>query len=64
MTQPIIEAYAEIRARAQELAAGTLARCPEAPSRTLYACLRNKAPCPPQCPYVNDWIGPEEGNKT
>ena len=48
-----------ITARIIEIRKEAQPRCPQAPSKLLYNCLREHAQCPPQCPFVNDWIGPK-----
>lgn len=47
-----------ISARIKELADENKPKCPITPDRLLYTCLRSGAKCGTNCPYHDDWIGP------
>jgi hypothetical protein len=48
-----------ITRRLAELAAERQPKCPMG-TRPLYECLRMAARCPSDCPYTDDWLGPED----
>lgn len=56
--RPAAEDFDIIRARVAEIRDAEKPKCPRAPSKLLYDCLRETARCPSECPYYNDWIGP------
>lgn len=49
--EAIRKSLAEIKSQEGE-------RCPRAPDKSLYNCLRESGRCPSECPYYDQWIGP------
>jgi hypothetical protein len=56
---PVAEDAATITARIREIREAEKPRCPLDGGRALFLCLRSSARCPPDCLFVNDWIGSE-----
>lgn len=56
---PAADDFEMIRKRMSELAEERMPMCPTYPAHQLHNCLRTPVKCPPSCPYVNDWTGPE-----
>lgn len=56
---PIADQYDEIPAHVLRIRNEETPRCPYGRLASLYARLRYSLACPPDCPYAQDWIGPE-----